>query len=118
MSHRPGDPGHGGQAAKNRGAKNSAHQLAVRAWSGEQPDPAVFTAEILPALRELPISQLVAATGLFEHYCSLSRLEKRVPHPRHWDELRAILASRGLTHAARQANIPGPDTDPPCGYCE
>jgi hypothetical protein len=63
---------------------NSAHQLAVRAWDGENPDPAVFTTEILPALRELPISQLVAATGLSEHYCSLIRLGKRTPHPRHW----------------------------------
>ena len=82
------DPAHGGQAAKTRGAKNAAHQHAVRAWQGERPDPAIFTSEILPSLHDLPIHTLVAATGLSEHYCSLIRLGKKVPHPRHWDTLR------------------------------
>jgi CRISPR-associated endonuclease Cas1 len=84
------DPGHGGRAAELRGAKNAAHQRAVRAWASERPDPAVFTSEILPGLRGLPIGSLVAATGLSEHYCSLIRLGKRVPHPRHWEALRAV----------------------------
>lgn len=84
------DPGHGGQAAKLRGAKNAAHQRAVREWEGDRPDPALFAAEILPGLRGKPISVLAAATGLSEHYCSLIRLGKRVPHPRHWDVLREV----------------------------
>jgi CRISPR-associated endonuclease Cas1 len=82
------DPAHGGRAAWIRGAKNAAHQRAARDWTGEVPDPSVFRDEILPGLRDKPISQLVAATGLSEHYCSLIRLGKRVPHPRHWDALR------------------------------
>jgi hypothetical protein len=48
-------------------------------------DPSVFRDEILPGLRNRSINQLVAATGLSEHYCSPIRLGKRVPHPRHWD---------------------------------
>jgi len=56
------------------------------------PDPGVFDREILPGLRELRIAELVAATGLSGHYCSLIRLGKRVPHPRHWE------ARRGLRH--------------------
>ena len=82
------DPAHGGRAAEARGAKNAAHQAAVRDWKGERPDPAVFRSEILPELRHKPIAKLVAATGLSEHYCSLIRLGKRVPHARHWEALR------------------------------
>ncbi len=88
------DPGHGGRAAELRGAKNAAHQAAVKAWIGRRPDPAVFTAEILPGLREVPIGALVAATGLSDHYCSLIRLGKRVPHARHWEALQTITAAR------------------------
>jgi hypothetical protein len=84
------DPRHGGHAAELRGRKNSAHQLAVRAWSGERPDPGVFTREVLPGLDGATISQLVAATGLSPGYCSLVRLGKRVPHPRHWQALRGV----------------------------
>jgi CRISPR-associated endonuclease Cas1 len=85
------NPGHGGRAAEARGAKNAAHQRAVRAWHGEAPDAAVFDAEILGGLRHVPIADLVSATGLSEHYCSLIRLGKKTPHPRHWDALRTVL---------------------------
>jgi CRISPR-associated endonuclease Cas1 len=84
------DPGHGGRAAQLRGTKNAAHQAAVRAWTGEMPDSAVFNRQILPGLRPLPVSELAAATGLSEHYCSLIRLGKRIPHPRHWETLRHV----------------------------
>jgi len=82
------DPAHGGHAAVIRGHKNAEHQRAVRDWTGEQPDPTTFAAEILPELRDLPIRELVAATGLSDHYCSLIRLGKKTPHARHWDALR------------------------------
>jgi CRISPR-associated protein Cas1 len=84
------DPAHGGRAAQMRGAKNGAHQAAVRAWQGERPDLEVFHAEILPGLRRARIAQLVAATGLSDHYCSLIRLGKRVPHARHWEAPRRL----------------------------
>jgi CRISPR-associated endonuclease Cas1 len=82
------DPAHGGKAAQLRGSKNAAHQAAVQGWKGERPDPEVFRSEILPGLRHVPIAELVTATGLSEHYCSLIRLGKKVPHPRHWPALR------------------------------
>lgn len=88
------DPAHGGRAAQIRGAKNSAHQRAVSAWVGEKPDPEVFRTEILPRLRPCAIDELVEATGLSEHYCSLIRLGKRVPHPRHWASLRHLADRR------------------------
>lgn len=84
------DPAHGGRAAQLRGRKNAAHQAAVREWTGEKPDPEIFRSEILPGLCRVPIAELVAATGLSEHYCSLIRLGKKVPHPRHWAALRSV----------------------------
>jgi CRISPR-associated protein Cas1 len=84
------DPGHGGQAAERRGAKNAAHQVALKQWSGDRPDIAFFVADILPGLRSVPISRLSAVSGLSEHYCSLIRLGKRVPHPRHWELLQSV----------------------------
>lgn len=84
------DPGHGGEAALKRGRKNAAHQAAVRAWVGERPDPLVFSSEVLPGLRGVRISELAQATGLSEHYCSLVRLGKRVPHPRHWEAFKEV----------------------------
>ena len=35
--------------------------------------------------------ELATATGLSEVYCSLIRLGKRVPHPRHWAALRQVI---------------------------
>jgi hypothetical protein len=55
----------------------------------------VFTVKILPGLRETTIAELVAVTGLSEHYCSLIRLGKRVPHPPHWETFRAAAAVAG-----------------------
>jgi hypothetical protein len=84
------DPARGGRAAQMRGAKNSAHQRAVHGWQGDQPDPAIFRHDILPGLRTHAIAELTAATGLSDHYCSLIRLGKRVPHARHWEALRRL----------------------------
>ena len=83
----------GGRAGQARGAKNAWHQAAVHAWTGEKSDPAVFTREILPGLRQLPIGELVAVSGLSTHYCSMIRLGKKVPHPRHWAALRELSGS-------------------------
>jgi CRISPR-associated endonuclease Cas1 len=85
------DPAHGGRAAEIRGRKNAAHQRAVQEWQGDRPDPSVFTTEILPALRHVSIGELVVKTGLSEHYCSLIRLGKKVPHPRHWEAFRSAV---------------------------
>lgn len=88
------DPAHGGRAAQARGAKNAAHQQALRAWEADNvanADPAEFAA-IQGPLRSVPVAELVGATGLSEHYCSLIRLGKRVPHRRHWGALRATVA--------------------------
>jgi hypothetical protein len=53
-------------------------------------------------LRERSIADLVAASGLSAHYCSLIRLGKRTPHPRHWEALeRYARAGGGLSTEPR-----------------
>jgi hypothetical protein len=84
------DPAHGARATELRGRTNAARQAAVRAWKGERPDPETFRSEIQPGLRRKPIGELVAATGLSEHHCSLIRLGKKAPHARHWEALREL----------------------------
>ncbi len=94
LRHDGRDPAHGGEAGRRRGRKNAVHQEAVRAWNSRhgQPDPAVFVEEIAPRLHELPTRSVADATGLSDHYSSLIRLGKRVPHPRHWPALAKLLA--------------------------
>jgi hypothetical protein len=50
-------------------------------------DPAVFEREILPLIRQLPLSVLVRATGLTHGYLSQVRRGVKTPHARHWKNL-------------------------------
>jgi CRISPR-associated endonuclease Cas1 len=65
-------------------------------WNAEnaRPNPAEFTANILPQLQGIPLSALSAATGLSVPYCSCVRRGVYVPHPRHWDSLRTVADAR------------------------
>lgn len=93
------DPAHGGEAARSRGEKNAGHQRQIVEWNKRngRSDPRLFCNEVLPALQAVPISVLVAATGLSETYCSRIRLGKTVPHPRHWEALRTAAQSQATT---------------------
>jgi hypothetical protein len=88
------DPAHGGRAAQIRGTKNAAHQRVVHDRTGERPDRTVFTNEILPGLTVVPVPEITAATRLCGVSCSLVRLGEKIPHPRHWETLRAVAGSR------------------------
>jgi len=75
-------------------------------------DPETFRRDILPRLHGLAITDLVAATGLSGHYCSMFRLGKRIPHPRHWNVL-ATCASSPELHGGTPRPRPLPDSNPP-----
>jgi hypothetical protein len=95
------DPSHGGAAAERRGATMARRRREVRDWNVSHPetiaDPVVFAREILPAIREVPLSELARATGLTHGYLSQIRSGKSVPHRRHWKALCAsfVRARRG-----------------------
>ena len=90
------DPAHGGEAARRRGARIAAILRANSAWEREGSgafDPDAFSRTIGPKLAGLSLSAIMRATGLSRPYCAMIRRGARIPHPRHWVDLRALLSS-------------------------
>ncbi len=90
------DPAHGGTAARKRGAKNRQRQRDAQAWDrdNERPDPATFTSEILPTLQGFTAGEIARATGLSRPYCSMIKRGGYVPHPKHWETIARLAATR------------------------
>jgi hypothetical protein len=92
------DPTQTPEANRARGKANAQRQREAQEWeqaNGGRPDPAVFTREVLPGLREVSLSQMMRASGLSLRYCSVIRQGKYMPHPRHWEVLRRLAAQCG-----------------------
>ena len=81
------------------GRANRRRQLDAARWNAEhgQPDNETFTREILPTLQDVPLSQIMEATGLSLRYCSQIR-RGYVPNPRHWESLRRVRAEETTTN--------------------
>jgi hypothetical protein len=61
------DPTHGGEAARKRGRATANRKREIAEWEaryGQLVDLTAFTREVLPLIQEVPLSQLVIATGL------------------------------------------------------
>lgn len=56
-----------------------------------RPDPAEFTRDILPHMDGVSYSALSRASGLSRRYCKLVATGQYVPHPVHWDAIRAAV---------------------------
>ncbi len=72
--------------------------LANAEWERNQigeSDPAIFEKEIGPKLGNVSLAETMRATGLSRTYCGMIRRGVRVPHPRHWEALRALVRSPG-----------------------
>ncbi len=70
----------------------------ARAWQRGHawpPDPGRFAREILPGLADVPVRELVAATGLSDAYCRRIRRGQVVPHPMWWERLEGLLPRPG-----------------------
>ena len=66
-------------------------QQAQRTQPTATPDLlGAFAREILPGLRKRTLDELVEGTGLSKPYCCIIRQGRTVPHPRHWDTLKAL----------------------------
>ena len=66
-----------------------------REWKrehGSQPrDDAWFQREVLPKLDAFSLNEIGKATGLSLAACSRIRARARIPHPRHWENLLALI---------------------------
>ncbi len=63
---------------------------AIRAWErehGKVSDSARYESEILPAIQTLTVPELMAKTGLSQHYCWQVRSGRKCLHAMHWDSL-------------------------------
>lgn len=66
------DPAQSLGARAKRAETSWDRMLAIRAWEREHGsgfDHVRYEAEILPALKELTVPMIMAATGLSQHYC-------------------------------------------------
>jgi CRISPR-associated endonuclease Cas1 len=90
------DPAHGGEAQRKRSASHRTRMREAEEYereAGPLPDREIFIQEILPRLRGVSVRAMERATGLTSGYCSMVRRGLFVPHPRHWDALRALTSS-------------------------
>jgi hypothetical protein len=78
----------------------------ARAWQRAHawpPDPGRFEREILPELADVPVRELVEATGLSDAYCRRIKRGAVVPHPMWWERLRAVALDRVQRRSSRTA---------------
>ena len=71
---------------------NSQHQKTVHEWNtlNEDVPRTRFTEQILPLLQDVPLSEMVQATGLSKGYCSFIKRGLKTPHERHWSALEQL----------------------------
>ncbi|MBA2684040.1 MAG: CRISPR-associated endonuclease Cas1 [Gemmatimonadaceae bacterium] len=75
------------------GDARSQRAAAIREWEAKHPAiPAahVFATEIFPTLANLRAPDVRAATGLCRSYCGRILRGQYIPHPMHWDAIRAL----------------------------
>jgi len=90
------DPAHDAAAAGKRGAKVArANRERARWRQAAQVSLQVFRHEILPRLREVPLSRIAKATGVSRSFASFIRRGLRTPHPRHFEVLRTLTLKKG-----------------------
>ena len=88
------DPAHGGDAGQRRSETMRQRHRKAAEWDAHASDlidADRFSREILPAIQGIPLRRLAEATELSLRYCALIRAGERVPHPRHWQALRAAV---------------------------
>jgi hypothetical protein len=90
------DPRRSAAVNHARGEAISEGHRRNRSWVREHPgqrDEAWFKRELAPKLDAFALAEIAAATDLSLAACSRIRAGARVPHPRHWEALLALLES-------------------------
>jgi hypothetical protein len=93
MRASPNDPAKAPEAIAKRVAAHAERRHAALAWEKENPGPHdvnLFRREIVPALRDATLPQMMRATGLSSGYCWRIRKGERVPHPMYWGPLSVL----------------------------
>jgi CRISPR-associated endonuclease Cas1 len=90
------DPRADAETNRKRGDAIVEQRRRSREWKRENPngtghDRTWFLREVVPKLDDVPLSAIASATGLSLATCSRYRAGARVPHPRHWEALRALV---------------------------
>jgi hypothetical protein len=88
------DPRRNATMNRARGEAISEGHRRNRSWAREHPgqrDEAWFKREIAPKLDAFTLAEIAAATGLSLAACSRIRAGARVPQPRHWSGLLALV---------------------------
>ena len=91
------DPARTPQAVGKMRQTKEQTLAADQEWNAvhrEKPDRKMFLLDVLPLIQDVPLSTLVAATGLSKSHCSTIQRGQKVPHPRHWRVL-AELGGQG-----------------------
>ena len=89
------DPRRSAAVNRVRGEAVSERYRRNRNWAREHPDQrdeAWFKRDVAPKLDAFSLSEIAAAMGLSLAACSRIRAGARVPHPRHWEALRNLVA--------------------------
>ncbi|HEV3092004.1 MAG TPA: CRISPR-associated endonuclease Cas1 [Candidatus Cybelea sp.] len=88
------DPRRSADVNRARGEAISEGHRLNRSWAREHPgqrDEAWFKREVAPKLDGFPLAEIAKATCLSLAACSRIRAGAKVPHPRHWEGLRALV---------------------------
>jgi CRISPR-associated endonuclease Cas1 len=90
------DPRADSETNRKRGEAIVEQRQRSREWKRENPngaghDRAWFLREVMPKLDDIPLGAIARVTGLSLAACSRYRAGARVPHPRHWEALRALV---------------------------
>jgi len=91
------DPRASARANALRGEANASHHRRNRQWAKEHPetrDRAWFLREVTPKLDAFSLAEIAKTSGLSLAACSRFRAGTRIPHPRHWEALLALVEER------------------------
>jgi len=89
------DPRRSAVVNRARGEAISEGHRRNRSWAREhqgQRDEVWFQREVAPMLDAFTLAEIAAETGLSLAACSRIRSGARIPHPRHWNALVALIS--------------------------
>ena len=88
------DPRFTPSAQRQRAAAISAAHCTNRQWAKAPVDWNRFHTKVLPALQEVTLQTIADALGISQAWASRIRSGAKLPHPRHFATLEALVQSK------------------------